>query len=301
MREATAFSPSHITGIFEIFDKGDTPLHLGSRGAGLSLTRGVVTKVTAHRCRKNKIRVSLNGEMVEAPVSATAATDLIRRTAGSWRVDIQSWVGVPIGCGYGSSGAGALSVAFAMNRALELELPREEVGAIAHVADVRCRTGLGTVLAEFHGGIEVRTKPGAPGIGSLKRIQGGRKLAALSISLGPISTSQQLSDPELRIRVNQIGRECLRRLQSAPSVTNLMKESRRFTQLSQLLPSSLWKLLPKLSDFPHPWAMAMLGRTLFTVVQMDEVDSWTRRLKVVAPPASVIVSEIDTKGARLLP
>jgi len=41
---------------------------------------------------------------------------------------------------------------------------------IAHNAEVNCKTGLGDVLASFHGGFEVRVKPGAPGIGTVEKI-----------------------------------------------------------------------------------------------------------------------------------
>ena len=43
MTEATAFSPGHITGLFQVFDQSEDPLLQGSRGAGVSITQGVTT------------------------------------------------------------------------------------------------------------------------------------------------------------------------------------------------------------------------------------------------------------------
>ncbi len=61
-------------------------------------------------------------------------------------------------------------MAFALNKALETNLSRTKIGQIAHNAEIHCKTGLGTVLSSYHGGFEIRTKHGAPGIGSLQKI-----------------------------------------------------------------------------------------------------------------------------------
>ena len=39
---------------------------------------------------------------------------------------------------------------------------------IAHNAEIASNTGLGTVIAEFTGGFEIRTGIGGPGIGQFK-------------------------------------------------------------------------------------------------------------------------------------
>ena len=44
-----------------------------------------------------------------------------------------------------------------------LGLTSLEVYQLAHSAEVELRTGLGTVLGQFCGGLEVREKEGAPG------------------------------------------------------------------------------------------------------------------------------------------
>ena len=77
---------------------------------------------------------------------------------------------IPVGYGLGSSSAVALSLSFALDQALGTKLDRSLIGQIAHNAEVNCKTGLGDVLASFHGGFEIRVKAGAPGIGSVEKI-----------------------------------------------------------------------------------------------------------------------------------
>ena len=57
MKEFKAFSPAHITGFFEICDNNKEPLLKGSRGAGISLKKGVTTKVKINNtyCIQGKI------------------------------------------------------------------------------------------------------------------------------------------------------------------------------------------------------------------------------------------------------
>ena len=52
----------------------------------------------------------------------------------------------------GCSAAVALSLSIALNDALECELSKIEVAQIAHNVEIECKTGLGDVLAAYHGG-----------------------------------------------------------------------------------------------------------------------------------------------------
>ncbi len=63
-----------------------------------------------------------------------------------------------------------LSLSYALNDALNIGLGRNQTAQIAHHGDIACKTGLGTVIAESVGGFEMRTSIGAPGIGTLEKI-----------------------------------------------------------------------------------------------------------------------------------
>ena len=83
----------------------------------------------------------------------------------------------PSVAGFGSSGGGALSLALALNEAADAGLTRVEAAQIAHVAEIECKTGLGSVFAAERGGFGILTKPGAPGIGEALSYPGAREPA----------------------------------------------------------------------------------------------------------------------------
>ena len=58
---------------------------------------------------------------------------------------------MPLGCGFGLSGAAALATAYALNEYLSLGKAREALAMIAHVAEVENRTGLGDVCSHTMG------------------------------------------------------------------------------------------------------------------------------------------------------
>jgi len=148
MKEFAAFSPGHITGLFQICDDAEEPLLKGSRGAGVSITRGVITKVRIERAPETSFEIRINGNgLKSAKVSECVINALLPIAGGNYKILVNHDINVPIGSGFGSSGAGALSLALALNEAFRLGLSRVEAAQVAHIAEVRCKTGLGTVIA----------------------------------------------------------------------------------------------------------------------------------------------------------
>ena len=147
MRRAKSFCPAHITGFFTIKDASENPLQTGSLGAGFCIGKGTFTAVRRCRFRSQSI-VLINGRRVFAPVSLKTA-ELFFAAAGipPEPLKIAHRVNVPQGAGFGTSGAGALSLALALNRLYGSPLEESQTVGTAHSADVLCRTGLGTTTA----------------------------------------------------------------------------------------------------------------------------------------------------------
>src|SRR6056297_986790 len=152
--EATAVVPGHITGFFSAHPDPE-PARAGSRGAGLALSDGVRVTVS----RGSGIR--LNGEAVDiAPVETVVdQLDVAAR--------IEAETPLPIGSGFGASGAVALGTALAANAAFDCERTENELVEFAHCAEVDAGTGLGDVVAQARGGLSIRLEPGGPGHGVL--------------------------------------------------------------------------------------------------------------------------------------
>jgi len=302
LNEAQAFSPGHITGFFQICDQPGDSLQKGSKGAGFSITRGVTTKVQIEKSTKTSTKITIRGNTVKsAPVSKHVVNSFLALTGGNYEVLVKHEVNIPVGCGFGSSGAGALSLALALNEAFNLNLSREEAAQIAHTAEVECKTGLGTVIAETYGGIEIRIKPGAPGIGQLKHIEVDQDYVVACLSFGSIATRDILTSKAARERINQLGGDLVERLIKQPSISNFLRFSRRFAEHVGLISKQLRAVLNETDQAGLTCSMAMLGETLFTIANRDQIEEIKEIFsKHAGSQGNIIIAQIDTQGARLL-
>lgn len=302
MKEFTAFSPGHITGLFQICDEAEEPLLKGSRGAGVSITRGVVTKVRIERAPKTFFKIRINGNGVEpAKVSECVINALLPFAGGNYRILVNHDIYIPIGSGFGTSGAGALSLALALNEAFRLGLSRVEAAQVAHIAEARCKTGLGTVIAETMGGLEIREKPGAPGVGEVKRVSIDDDYVVACLKFGPMSTKKALTDERLRQQINDLGGKLVDELIVGPEPANFMNFSRSFAEGVELISNRMRKVLEEADSRGLTCSMTMFGECLFSLVRRDTLKELLEIFRRHAlSEDSVIITEIDHEGARLL-
>jgi len=252
-KAARATVPSHITGFF-VAKRRDNPALSGSTGCGLTLSLDALTTVEA----AEETEILLNGQTSEAPVSRYVVEKLVMSP-----VRVCTQLGMPIGSGFGASGAGALGCAYALNALFNLGLTANGAAAIAHAADVVNRTGLGDVIGQNTGGLVMRLEPGAPGVGRVDRIP----VPALKVDYvvrGPISTREVLSDEATLKAINTAGEAALKDLLKRPTLQEFMRLSRRFTIEAGL--ASEWALDAIESvEAAGGWAsMIMLGDAVFS-------------------------------------
>jgi pantoate kinase len=302
MGESAAFSPGHITGIFRIHDKPEEPLKKGSWGAGVSLARGVTTRVNIRNSSRNSFTIRMNGETTKsAKVSEHVINAFLSHAKKKSNIIVDHDVEIPIGSGFGSSGAGALGLALALNEALSCDLSHIEAVQIAHIAEVDCKTGLGTVIAEASGGLEIRTKPGGPGVGEVRNIPVDDDYVVACLSFGPISTGEVLTSEKFRQRINKFGGELLDRLIVEPKPHLFMELSREFAEHVGLISSRIRRILTETDSSGLTCSMAMLGESVFSLVKREHVEDLLKIFRRHAPSQhNIIISEIDFQGARLL-
>ncbi len=249
-----AFVPSHITGFFAAKRQED-PLKSGSIGCGLCLSLGATTSVQA----AEETEILLNGQITEAPVSGFVVEKLARSP-----VRVKTQLDMPLGAGFGASGAGALGAAYALNAYFDLGLTANGAASIAHVAEVSNKTGLGDVIAQNTGGLVVRLEAGAPGIGVVDRIP-VQPLKISYVVRGPISTKEVLSDQKAMQEINHAGEAALKELLKRPTIKDFMLLSRRFT--SQIGIASDWALdaIEAVEAAGGMASMIMLGDSVFAI------------------------------------
>lgn len=297
MRRAAAFSPSHITGFFEIHDSSPDPLYVGSRGAGVSLGLGVVSIVEASPSARPEVEVLCSGRRVGFEVTRTAVSRLLRLAERPYRVVVNHLFSVPVGSGFGSSGAGALSAALAANEALGLGLAREEAAREAHVAEVLHRTGLGDVVAELVGGLEARVRPGGPGVGVVWKMP-VHDLVVVCAPLGVYETRAMLTEPRLRERINKVGAWALERFLQSPSPRSFMELSARFAEEVGFLDGGMKGLVEAVAE-AGGMGLSVKKRVAFTLARRGDAEGVAeafRRALCVEP----LCAEVDNEGARVV-
>ncbi|MEM3526336.1 MAG: hypothetical protein QXV37_02890 [Candidatus Jordarchaeaceae archaeon] len=303
--EAKAFSPGHITTFFRICDKPIDPLLKGSKGAGFSIQHGVITTVRVTPSDHTSIEIFIDGEKGEAIVTQTTARlalDLaLQKYEQEYNVKIMQEMQIPVGAGYGASGAAALSTALALNQALNLGLTKNNSAQLAHIAEVTHKTGLGDVIAQNRGGIEIRTKPGAPGYGQIDIIPSTCNFVVVCGSVGKLETKEVLSNPEKRKRINEAGDKLVDELLKEASIDKLVLLSKKFTMQTGLASQTVINTISSLEDAGFTYcSMVMLGQSVFCLVSEKESNDACSVFRECMPDGTIFVTKIDNIGARLL-
>jgi len=251
MTDAAAFVPGHVTGFFSIHRNEADPTKTGSRGAGLVLTDGVTVTVE----RAEEPSVALNGVAVEM-----AAVETVLETLQA-PARVEAETPLPVGSGFGVSGATTLGAALAVNAAFDRGLSENELVTIAHGAEVQAGTGLGDVVAQARGGAPIRLEPGGPhdnqldGVPERARVEYHR--------MGDLPTEEVISgETEL---LNHAGKRALSRLVEEPTLSSFMRASRQFAREAELLTPDIRDVILDVNEADGQSSMAMLGETVFAL------------------------------------
>jgi pantoate kinase len=250
---ATAFVPGHVTGFFSPC-AADDPARAGSRGAGVTLSDGV--RVTVRADGGPASRLTLDGDPLSMPPVETVLDAL---DADGVRVVTES--DLPLGTGFGVSGAMALGTALAANHALGRGRSENDLVALAHRAEVVAGTGLGDVVAQARGGVPIRLDPGAPSHGRLDGVPATRRIEY--VTFGDLSTVDVLAgdtDPLV-----DAGDRALSRLVDRPTLPELLAASRWFARETGLPTDRVRGVVDDVIDAGGEASMAMLGETVFAL------------------------------------
>ncbi|MCR5026952.1 MAG: GHMP kinase [Methanobrevibacter sp.] len=246
------FAPAHITGFFSI-ENNENPLKNGSCGAGFLLDSGVET--TIKDSNKFKINVNQGSDIV--------INEVLKYFDVEESFKIVQDIQVPIGAGFGTSAASALSLSIALNEFLEKGLSLTECGQIAHKVEVALGGGLGDVIAQTGKGLVLRTRPGAPGVGEIKSFE--ENLFIATKTFGEIDTASVIGDEEYKRIISANGHECLNDFKRNSTIENFLRLSYDFSVKTNLMTDevqSLTDIFNSSSDILGS-SMAMLGNTVF--------------------------------------
>ncbi|MFC4449421.1 GHMP kinase [Halorussus aquaticus] len=271
-----AFAPGSVTAVFAPAETADQ-----SKGASVAIADGVLADVTRSDRRDadgpgsdepngDESVVTVEGEptdfepvelaLRELGVSSERSDDEARREASGTdgvaaRVDLTPEV--PIGRGFGASGAATLATAIAANAEFGLGRSREELVEVAHRAEVEAGTGLGDVFVQNRGGLVV-------GDGGDTR-KYDRETPIEYASFGPIATEEALADDDLMATVAREGSAALDALPDDPSLARLTREAWDFAEAIDLPTDEVRATVADVEAAGGTASMAMVGETVFAV------------------------------------
>ncbi len=287
MKEASAFSPGHVTGFFEVC-RSDDLMATGSRGAGLCLSLGATSKVEIAESSRQSIVVAVNGKRCDASVTKEALRLLIG--AERMRISVATQLDLPISQGFGMSAAGALSAAIAAC-SMTKQTRRSAFEAV-HIAEIVKGGGLGDVSAISRGGITIRRKAGLPPIGDVVSID-GRPEVVLCVVGRPMLTKSVLGDPRKQKAINSSGSRKVDELLKRPTLERLMSLSSEFASESGLASGKILEAMSAASKLGTA-SMSMLGNSVFAVGDTKGLE------RVLSDFGRTYTCVVDTKGPRLL-
>jgi pantoate kinase len=296
--KGVAFSPAHITGFFKAeLNRDQKPELQGSLGAGFSIEAGVITTVEVHDSEFTDYTIKVNGYQPDnTQVSEFVIKEFLRHVQGNYLVLVHHDIKIPVGYGLGCSAAVALSLSYALNQAFNTNFSSEYLGQIAHNAEVICQTGLGDVLASYHGGFEIRIKGGAPGIGQVKKIP-TESFAAIIICFSPISTKQFLKD---RLQsINGLGGKMVNKLVHTKDINQFHDYSVEFADYINIITPKMKRVIDDLGTHGIKCGVALFGETIFTLVSQNMEEEVLKILEEYHD-GIIIRSKIDEHGARLI-
>ena len=256
----SVFVPGHITGFFTIEDH-DITLKKGSCGAGFLMSRGVRTTISD----SDELEIDVNQG------DSTVIDEVLKIMEIDTDFKVTQDIQLPIGAGFGTSAASALSLTLALNEFLDLGYSTELCGQIAHMAEVNLGAGLGDVIAQTGYGLVLRVEPGAPGIGKIKSFEHDVFIAWKTF--GGIETSSIIRNPHRHQVISDAGLKYLEYFEEKPSLKNFLDFSNRFSNETKLMSDEVKNLVDYFNSRPDILgsSMGMLGNTVFAFAQNEDV------------------------------
>ncbi|WP_276300381.1 pantoate kinase [Halorussus lipolyticus] len=246
-----AFAPGSVTAVFAPGETADQ-----SKGASVAIADGMIADVQQARDETDRDGplVTVGGEPTAfEPVElALGKLDL---PDAAVRADLTAEV--PIGRGFGASGAATLATVLAVNEEFDLSMTREDLLEVAHRAEVEAGTGLGDVFVQNRGGLVV-------GDGGEPQ-KFARETTIEYSSFGSIATEGALADDDLMARVQREGTAVLDALPDDPALADLTRKSWAFAQAIDLPTEEVREAVEAVEAAGGTASMAMVGETVFAV------------------------------------
>ncbi len=255
------FAPASITCIFSP-SIGDTPQNSGSMGVGFTIDLG--SKAIESDTTK------INGVEKSFPT-----LNYVVEKSKLHGVEIE--VDLPFGCGFGMSGAVALSAA-------SLALPYIRAADLAHEAEVVNLTGLGDVVTQTFGGVVVRKNAACPSRAEVEKLCWNEELDFLI--LGELSTKDIIANDIVRKKIGEAGKRWMKEFMRKPTLENLFRCSNAFATETGLI-EHVADIIEAVESSGGMAAMVMLGRSVFAFNAFEALKEFGEPFRARIDPCGV--------------
>lgn len=258
---AKAFAPGNISCIFSI-QKKQNPENSGSKGVGFTINSGVIVKV--RKINKNlKNIIYFNNKKIYFPTINCLIKKLTNETL---EVKIKSKL--PLGCGFGLSGASAIATSYAINHLFNLGKTNYELAKIAHISEVENGTGLGDVVNQYFGGFLIKNVPSYKF--QFKKIPMNNRRIYYKV-FGKLDTKSIITNEKSEKKINYAAYASLKKINLLLKKNNknllekIIKISKEFALKSGLLKNKhIIEFIKKIEKDKSSATMIMLGNSMFS-------------------------------------
>lgn len=239
-----AYAPGSITGLFAPAppDGDDT-----SMGASFAIADGVTVDVRPA------------SETTITIAEKAASLEPVTRLLNELGVQAEAAVTpvIPLGHGFGASGAATLATAIAAAEEFGLDWSRDRLVHTAHRAELAAGTGQGDVFIQDRGGIVWSTG------GKIDRCPVDASIEYSTA--GGMATSEILADEELMATARRAGIRHLERLPTPPTLESLATHARAYLEETGFATPFVNRELARVDASGGTGSMALFGESVFAV------------------------------------
>jgi pantoate kinase len=261
------------------------------------LSKGVMSKASVTRgSGPRKVTIVVDGDPRNPKSTTAAAVGAFVSASGAdfQEITLEQTMEVPVGYGFGSSAAAAISGVYAVASALGIRERPERLASFAHRADIDLQTGLGTVSVSYAAtGAGVIATPGGPGHATFVPVSFPGELRLVAGSISPYRKSDALGSSRLKRLVNEAGEAALRSVLGDPTLDSLASAGERFTDALGLLSAEGRALVGAASANGAIHASQnMVGQSVHALADVKDAGRVAAAMKAACPAAMVEVYDV---------
>ena len=251
MNVARAWAPGNISLLFQVVPHKN-PALAGSKGVGFTINEGATVEVS----EASSSRTTYNGKSIHLPTVSNVV-----QTLSDIPISVSITSPLPLGSGFGMSGASALATAYATNSLLGLGKTDLELAKVAHRAEVVSKTGLGDVVNQYFGGFFVKHVSSSKF--EVKKLP-IKPIPIYCMSHGKLLTSSILTNKTLIKKINVEAEKALKKIKTLPTVSfgDITSLANAFTKNTGLVTPEISGQIQEIEARGGHAAQILLGNAL---------------------------------------